>query len=115
MPTAQMSHESPGRSSHALQWAGYLLGFAMGGFFDGILHQVLQWHHLLSGVQRSGLQDLRVRILADGRRTGGLEVTRLGEVGSDQWLEPVCRAAVDDRHADLCTDRAAISCTRAAP
>jgi uncharacterized membrane protein len=26
-----------------------LLGFGLGGFFDGIiLHQVLQWHHLLS-------------------------------------------------------------------
>ena len=25
------------------------LGFAFGGFFDGILlHQILQWHHLLS-------------------------------------------------------------------
>jgi uncharacterized membrane protein len=30
-----------------------LLGFALGGFFDGILlHQILQWHHLLSS--RSG-------------------------------------------------------------
>jgi uncharacterized membrane protein len=28
-----------------------MLGFAFGGFFDGILlHQVLQWHHLLSGI-----------------------------------------------------------------
>jgi uncharacterized membrane protein len=67
MPIAQMSHAAPGRFSQAFEWAGYLLGFAMGGFFDGILlHQVLQWHHLLSGVQRSGLQDLRVQILADG-------------------------------------------------
>lgn len=31
-----------------LRWA-VLLGFAPGGFFDGIvLHQLLQWHHLLS-------------------------------------------------------------------
>jgi uncharacterized membrane protein len=29
--------------------AVFWLGFALGGFFDGILlHQVLQWHHLLS-------------------------------------------------------------------
>lgn len=28
---------------------GAALGFALGGFFDGILlHQILQWHHLLS-------------------------------------------------------------------
>ena len=29
--------------------AGLLLGVGLGGFFDGIvLHQILQWHHLLS-------------------------------------------------------------------
>jgi uncharacterized membrane protein len=42
-----------------------LLGFALGGFFDGImLHQVLQWHHLLSLVPGAG--DLRAQILWDG-------------------------------------------------
>ena len=35
-----------------LKWAGLFTGMALGGFFDGILlHQVLQWHHLLSAVQ----------------------------------------------------------------
>lgn len=30
-------------------WAGILLGIGLGGFFDGIvLHQILQWHHMLS-------------------------------------------------------------------
>jgi uncharacterized membrane protein len=49
------------------RWGGYLLGFSMGGFFDGILlHQILQWHHLLSGLEREGFADLRVQILADG-------------------------------------------------
>jgi uncharacterized membrane protein len=49
------------------RWAGFLLGFAMGGFFDGILfHQVLQWHHLLSNVGGSWTADIRVQILADG-------------------------------------------------
>jgi uncharacterized membrane protein len=48
-------------------WAGYALGFAMGGLFDGILlHQILQWHHLLSGLQSARFDDLRVQILADG-------------------------------------------------
>lgn len=42
-----------------------LLGFALGGFFDGILlHQILQWHHLLSLVP--GMEDLRLQILWDG-------------------------------------------------
>jgi uncharacterized membrane protein len=44
---------------------GIVLGIALGGFFDGILlHQVLQWHHLLSLVP--GLDDLRVQVLWDG-------------------------------------------------
>jgi uncharacterized membrane protein len=51
----------------ALGWAGFLLGFGLGGFFDGILlHQILQWHHLLSLVTRAPFQDIRVQILADG-------------------------------------------------
>jgi uncharacterized membrane protein len=51
----------------SLGWAGLLLGFGLGGFFDGILlHQILQWHHLLSLVTRAPFQDIRVQILADG-------------------------------------------------
>lgn len=47
-----------------LLW-GLALGFALGGFFDGILlHQILQWHHLLSLV--SGAGDLRQQVLWDG-------------------------------------------------
>ncbi|MBP1804361.1 DUF2243 domain-containing protein [Rubellimicrobium aerolatum] len=50
-------------SSRGLVWAG-VLGFALSGFFDGILlHQILQWHHLLSLVP--GV-DLREQVLWDG-------------------------------------------------
>ncbi|KQQ88891.1 DUF2243 domain-containing protein [Massilia sp. Leaf139] len=53
--------------SRSLGWAGYLLGFGLGGFFDGILlHQILQWHHLLSLVTRPPFQDIRVQIMVDG-------------------------------------------------
>jgi len=32
-----------------LIWAGLLFGLGLGGFFDGIvLHQILQWHHMLT-------------------------------------------------------------------
>lgn len=42
-----------------------VLGFALGGLFDGILlHQILQWHHLLSLVP--GVATLREQILWDG-------------------------------------------------
>lgn len=43
----------------------FWLGFALGGFFDGILlHQVLQWHHLLSLWAPAG--DLRFHVMWDG-------------------------------------------------
>jgi uncharacterized membrane protein len=52
------------RKSPWAKW-GFVLGFALGGFFDGILlHQVLQWHHFLSLVP--GMGDLRLQILWDG-------------------------------------------------
>jgi uncharacterized membrane protein len=39
----------------------------MSGFFEGILlHQVLQWHHLLSLVSGSAFRDPRVQVVADG-------------------------------------------------
>jgi uncharacterized membrane protein len=51
-----------------MAWGGFWLGVALGGFFDGILlHQILQWHHLLSGVAATETaSDLRFQILADG-------------------------------------------------
>ncbi|NDV85234.1 DUF2243 domain-containing protein [Aurantimonas aggregata] len=51
-------------TSPGSRWAGYLLGFSLGGFFDGILlHQILQWHHLLSAINSD---DLRFQVAADG-------------------------------------------------
>lgn len=53
--------------SRSFRWAGGLLGFSLGGFFDGIvLHQVLQWHHVFSAVQAASLQDQRAQLQADG-------------------------------------------------
>lgn len=45
----------------------FWLGFTLAGFFDGILlHQVLQWHHLLSNLEGVLFRDQRVQIAADG-------------------------------------------------
>lgn len=45
--------------------SAYLIGFGLGGFFDGILlHQILQWHHLLSLVD--GVGDIHNQVLFDG-------------------------------------------------
>ena len=48
--------------------AGMVLGFGLGGFFDGIvLHQVLQWHHMVSNRRTvETLAGLRLNTLADG-------------------------------------------------
>lgn len=48
---------------------GVLLGAGLAGLFDGIvLHQLLQWHHLLSQAARPAvtIDDLRFHVLADG-------------------------------------------------
>ncbi len=49
--------------------AGILLGLGMGGFFDGIiLHQVLQWHHMVTsaGYPPDSVANLRFNTLLDG-------------------------------------------------
>ena len=45
-----------------------LLGIGLGGFFDGIvLHQILQWHHILSAhTPPDSLASLQINTLADG-------------------------------------------------
>lgn len=50
--------------------SGLLLGLGLGGFVDGIvLHQILQWHHMVSHVADypvSTVEGLEVNTLADG-------------------------------------------------
>lgn len=59
-------HISSASFSSSFRWAGYALGFALGGFFDGILlHQILQWHHLLSGID-DARTDIGFLIMTDG-------------------------------------------------
>jgi uncharacterized membrane protein len=60
-----------GASRRPPRLPGFLLGLGLGGFIDGIvLHQVLQWHHLLTG-DRGGepadtVAGLEANTLADG-------------------------------------------------
>lgn len=49
--------------------AGIFLGLGLGGFFDGIiLHQVLQWHHMLTsaGYPVVDLGNLKFNVMWDG-------------------------------------------------
>jgi uncharacterized membrane protein len=48
---------------------GVLLGIGLGGFIDGIvLHQILQWHHMLTaaGFPANSMDNLRFNTLWDG-------------------------------------------------
>lgn len=54
--------------------AGLLLGIGLGGLLDGILlHQILQWHHMLTSIRPmvSGA-DVEVNTLWDGFFNGGM-------------------------------------------
>ncbi len=48
--------------------AAILLGIGLGGFFDGIvLHQILQWHHMVSTpTPPTSLESLELNTLGDG-------------------------------------------------
>jgi uncharacterized membrane protein len=63
--------------------AAFVLGIGLGGFFDGILlHQVLQWHHLLSLVPGEAFRDLGTQILADGL----FHVLMYGVTATGLWM-----------------------------
>lgn len=53
---------------HFPLWAGVFFGLGLGGFFDGvILHQVLQWHHMLSSwYPVNTIENLQLNTLWDG-------------------------------------------------
>ena len=65
---------APGRArpvpSRPPRAPGFILGLGLGGFIDGIvLHQVLQWHHMLTGTDAypsATLAGLEANTLADG-------------------------------------------------
>lgn len=56
------------RHQGAILAAGTLLGTGMGGFFDGILlHQILQWHNMLSSrLPPTDLVSMKVNMVWDG-------------------------------------------------
>jgi uncharacterized membrane protein len=56
------------RHQGALISAGVLLGTGLGGFFDGILlHQILQWHNMLSSrLPPTDLVNMKINMFWDG-------------------------------------------------
>ncbi len=60
------SHET---NVSGVRRAGIVLGLGFGGFVDGIvLHQILQWHHMLTeaGYPPDSVRNLQINTLADG-------------------------------------------------
>lgn len=55
-------------SERSVVGPGIVIGLGLGGFFDGIvLHQILQWHHLVSGIYPpDSLENLQLNTLWDG-------------------------------------------------
>lgn len=63
----ERKYSDPGRGFPTI--AGIFLGLGLGGFFDGIiLHQVLQWHHMLTsaGYPADTLGNLEMNVTWDG-------------------------------------------------
>ncbi|MBM9459897.1 DUF2243 domain-containing protein [Nocardioides sp. zg-536] len=67
VPSRPVPPDPPERPSRA---PGILYGIGLGGFVDGIvLHQILQWHHMLSSTAGNPVDTvagLEVNTLADG-------------------------------------------------
>jgi uncharacterized membrane protein len=65
------SGQSPATTSSPPKLPAFLMGLGLGGFVDGILlHQILQWHHLLTGDNGgeplTTVAGLEANTLADG-------------------------------------------------
>jgi uncharacterized membrane protein len=80
-----MAATANGSSSRRFVTAGLLLGVGLGGFVDGIvLHQILQWHHMLTSTDSDnlGLRDYPATTVE------GLEVNTLwdGLFHASTWL-----------------------------
>src|ERR1043165_4692059 len=70
--------------------AGIFFGLGLGGFFDGIvLHQLLQWHHMLTsaGYPADTLRNLQINTFFDGL------------FHASTWLFVVLALAILWRHA----------------
>jgi uncharacterized membrane protein len=68
-PRSRSTDLTPVRSEGFPIAAGIFLGLGLGGFFDGIiLHQVLQWHHMVTsaGYPANTLANLKFNTLLDG-------------------------------------------------
>ncbi|WNZ27217.1 DUF2243 domain-containing protein [Leptolyngbya sp. NK1-12] len=62
------ANRSPSDIQRRLVTTGLILGMGQAGFFDGIvLHQLLQWHHMFSGIKTDAtVAGLELNTLGDG-------------------------------------------------
>lgn len=77
-----MHPSTPDPAHRRARSAGILLGLGLGGFVDGIvLHQILQWHNMLSAkLPPTGMEAMRTNMAADGWFHAGVWVLTLAGV-----------------------------------
>lgn len=63
-----VDHSETSKQQRPVITAGIVLGIGLGGFFDGIvLHQILQWHHMLSNIRPlTTISNIDLNMLWDG-------------------------------------------------
>jgi uncharacterized membrane protein len=63
-----VTHSETSNRQSPVITAGIVLGIGLGGFFDGIvLHQILQWHHMLSNVRPlTTISNIDLNMIWDG-------------------------------------------------
>lgn len=68
LPTSFRGVMTEGDGVRRARWAGVLLGVGLGGFVDGIaLHQLAQWHNMLSArLPPDSMDAMRTNMRADG-------------------------------------------------
>jgi uncharacterized membrane protein len=70
MASAESAGVRPAASDGPPRAPAFLMGIGLGGFVDGILlHQILQWHHMLTSTSRyprDTIAGLEANTLADG-------------------------------------------------
>lgn len=99
-----------GRSRGSLQLPGLVLGVGLGGFVDGILlHQLLRWHHMLTGTDAD---NIGVRYYSP-HTTSGLKMNTVwdGVFHTVCWLAVLIGLAV--LYQRVTTDRRRVWTSRA--
>jgi hypothetical protein len=91
-------------------FGGVLLGLGLGGFFDGIVfHQLLQWHHMLSGwYPLNSIDNVKLNTI------GGRRLSQRRLCSSAPWPVSDVAASAHGRLSPVASSVSARSCSAGA-